>query len=218
MGGYIALVHQNWAFTLFYLSSLWTPTGTNIVFLDSIPIVSLIGKIASQTAGHILNPYGVWLEVCVILSAVFASLWHVAELGQRTVLAATAAAILSVTAPPLLYRFGHLSLMAHWIVLCALYLYLRNRRDPSVPQYAIPWVGLLCIALLVNVYLFVMAGSLFAATFLQRFFQNVAELQEVVYRRRHCNRCHCPGRRNSGPLSRREPVLLHSRRVLDFTP
>jgi hypothetical protein len=93
----------------------------------------------------------------------------VAETGQRSLLAAIAATILASSVPPLLHRFGHLPLMAHFLVIGALWLYLRDHRAGSSPGRMATWTAWLCLALLINPYLFAMTAAVYAATWLRRF-------------------------------------------------
>jgi hypothetical protein len=165
--GYLAFLHAGWHLPLFFVQSLGTPAGTNIIFMDAIPAVTLLGKIASSLAGAPINPYGLWVAACFILSAVFATL-VVIEAGQRSLLSAIAASVLAITAPPLLHRFGHLPLLSHFVVIGALYLYMRDRRVRTFRTRSGCWAGWLCLAALINVYMFVMAALIYGASLLRR--------------------------------------------------
>ena len=165
---YLAFLRTGWHLPLFYIPDLGFPTGSSVIFTDAIPLVALVGKMASGLAGTMINPYGVWVGLCFILSAVFACLL-VIEAGQRSLLAAIAAALLAVSAPPLLHRFGHLPLMAHFLVIGALWLYLRDLRVGPTPGRMAIWTAWLCLALLINPYLFAMTAAVYAAAWLRRF-------------------------------------------------
>jgi hypothetical protein len=165
--GYQALLHTGWHLPLFFVQNLGMPAGTNIIFMDAVPVVALLGKIASSLAGVPINPYGLWVAACFILSAVFATL-VVIEAGQRSLLAAIAASVLAITAPPLLHRFGHLPLLSHFVVIGALYLYMRDRRARTFWTRSGCWAGWLCLAALINVYMFAMAAATYGASLLRR--------------------------------------------------
>jgi hypothetical protein len=162
--GYRAFLHSDWHAPLFLVKDLG-PSGTNVLLLSAIPLVALVGKTLSTLAGFPVNPYGGWLAVCFILSAVFATLVAI-EMGQRSLLAACAASLLAISAPPLLHRFGHSNLMAHFIVIGALFLYLRDRRANQV--YSLSWIGWLSFALSLDPYLFAMCGAVYGASWLRR--------------------------------------------------
>ena len=165
--GYVAFLHTNWHVPVFLVHNIGPPPGTNIIFLDAIPAVALLGKLAAGLTGGEINPYGMWVAACFILSAIFATLL-VVEAGQRSLLAAAAASVLVVTAPPLLHRFGHLSLMAHFLVIGALFFYLLDRRIPAFRSTCGRWTGMLGIAALVHIYILAMAGAIYGASFARR--------------------------------------------------
>ncbi len=165
--GYLGFLKAAWQLPVFFVPNLGAPDGTNIIFVDATPIVALLGKLVSGAMGHAVNPYGVWTAACFILSAVFASM-VVIELGQASLLAVTAASLLALSAPPLLHRFGHLPLHAHFIVIGALLLYLMDRRTEPAWRPTARWAGWLCLAILTNVYLFAMAAALYGASLLRR--------------------------------------------------
>ena len=129
--------------------------------------MALLGKIASALAAAPLNPYGVWVAFCCLLSAAFATLF-VFEAGQRSLIAAITASVLVVSAPPFLHRFGHLALLGHFVVIGALYLYLRDRRALKLWSRAGVWAVWLCLAALISVYTLAMACVIYGASQLRR--------------------------------------------------
>jgi hypothetical protein len=165
--GYLGFLKTDWHLPIFFVPNLGAPAGTNIIFVDATPIVALLGKLASGWIGHPINPYGYWIAGCFVLSAVFATLF-VIELGQRSLLAAIAASILALSAPTLLHRFGHLPLLAHFVVIGALLLYLLDRHAEPRWKPTLRWAGWLGLAILINMYLFVMAAAIYAASLLRR--------------------------------------------------
>ena len=163
--GYTAFLKEPWHLPVFFVPSLGAPGGTNVIFMDVVPIAALAGKVASGLAGQAVMPYGVWVGLCFVLSAVLAAL-VMAELGQRSLLAGVAASLLALSAPALLYRFGHMALLGHFEILGALLLYLRDRH---LTRYrAAAWSAWLGLALLTHPYLFGMIAPLYAASLLRR--------------------------------------------------
>ena len=71
---YIAFLHAPWNLPLFFVSNLGAPGGSSVILVDAVPIVALLGKILFSTTGLMVNPYGVWVGACFILSAIFAVL------------------------------------------------------------------------------------------------------------------------------------------------
>jgi len=165
--GYIGFLHSPWTLPIFYVPAIGTPAGTNVMFMGVVPIAALLGRIASAATGHFILPDGIWLLSCFVLSAVCAA-WLMTVCGQRSLLAAIAASLLAVSAPTLLHRFGHPSLMAHFLVIGALCLYVKFERAPTSPNYAPAWAAWLGLGLFINAYIFGMAAAIFAASLLRR--------------------------------------------------
>lgn len=167
LGGYYAYAQAPWTFPLFLIPSLGPPPGTSGVFLDFIPFVALAGKLASLATGTLVNPYGAWVVVAFVLTAVFATLVLI-EAGEAHLLGCVVASLLAISAPPLLHRFGHLPLFGQFAVIAALWLYLRDGHSGAWRAVATRWSILLCVTSLINAYLFVMAGAVYAASWIDR--------------------------------------------------
>ncbi len=165
--GYQAFLTTPWHLPLFYVADLGAPAGTNIAFLDVVPVVAVAGRLASELAGQVLNPYGAWVGLEFVLSALFAAL-VVIEAGQRSLLAAAAASLLVLALPAFLYRVIGMALGAHFLLIGGLFLYLRDRR-PGVRHSLALWTGWLALAFLVNIYIFAMTAGLYAASLAQRY-------------------------------------------------
>lgn len=164
---YIAFLHAPWGLPLFFVPDLGAPSGSSVILVDAVPAVALLGKLLFSASGIAVNPYGVWVGACFLLSALFATLLML-ELGERSLLAAIAASLLAISMPALLYRFGHLSLMGQFIVIGALWLYTRDLRTGPGWRRLAWWAGWLCLAALLHGYLFAMAAAIYAATLLRR--------------------------------------------------
>ncbi len=166
LSGYYAFMKSPWDFPIFQVSQLGYPSGTNVIYTDSIPVVAFLGRIIYETTGASINLYGAWTVACFVASA--ASLTVLVNLlGARTIPAACAAAILGCSMPALLYRWGHMSLMAHFQVILALAFYVACRKGRS-PTWCLATSGPLCVlALWTHAYLFAMVTALVVAAIAQ---------------------------------------------------
>ncbi|MBA3269230.1 MAG: hypothetical protein H0T71_01875 [Acidobacteria bacterium] len=135
------------------------PDGTAIGFTDSIPLAAFSLKPFASLLPDPFQYLGLWLLLCFVLQGGFgvllARVWTTSRVLQLL------AAFLFVLMPTLLIRVGHPSLCAHWLLLWALWLYLRSepRRVQPIAQYAA--VGL--VAGLVHPYLAVMVLAILLA-------------------------------------------------------
>jgi len=164
---YLAFLHAPWGLPLFFVPDLGAPGGSSVILVDAVPIVALFGKSLFWATGLAINPYGIWVAACFVLSALFATLLIMA-VGQRSLVAAIGASLLAVSMPVLLYRFGHLSLLGQFVIIGALWLYARDARAGGFWPRLAWWAGWLCLAALLHGYLFAMVAALYAATWLRR--------------------------------------------------
>ena len=52
---YFYYVQSAWHMPLFYVSALGTPAGTNIVYMDAVPVVAFAGKLIHNFTGATVN-------------------------------------------------------------------------------------------------------------------------------------------------------------------
>ena len=165
--GYYAYVRDVWRWPLFQVAGIG-PNGLNITLTDSIPIIALAGRLLFLATGKIIPLYGLWSGLCVGgMALAFTGL--VRALGARSLVAAGAAAIIGVSMPAFLARWGHLALMAQALIPLALIVYLRMRNTARLHAGAIVRQSLmLCLgSLLVHPYLFLMVAGIVVAAILQ---------------------------------------------------
>jgi hypothetical protein len=122
--------------------------GGSIVFTDSIPLLALLFKLFRAALPDKFQYFGPWMLACYALQAWFA--WLLSGVFTRIAVQRLAMTALFVLCPLLPDRaIGHYALMAHWLVLAALYLYLRA---PDRHATAL-WCVLICAAALIHAYL-----------------------------------------------------------------
>lgn len=167
LAGYSKYAQSDWQFPLLLIPGLGPAGGTSGIFLDLIPIAAVPGKVLTGLTGSLVNPYGVWTIVAFILSALFAAL-IMAETSAAHYLGAFLAAFFAISAPPLLHRFGHFVMFGQFTILAAIWLGLIDRRLASWRRVATCWAVLLCTALTVGVYIFVITGTIYVASWLDR--------------------------------------------------
>lgn len=136
--------------------------SSSIVFSDSLPLFAMVLKPFSPWLPRPFQYLGIWLLLCFVLQAFFASrlLRAFGVEGWK----AWIGSAFFVMAPSFLFRIAasHYAGSGHWIVVAALAMYFTSRRSTW------GWTVLLCVASLVNIYLAVMAGAIYAADLVQR--------------------------------------------------
>lgn len=161
--GWVYFHNEQWQFPLGAILKLDAPAGTTVGFTDSIPILAFIFRAFSDWLPVPFQYFGLWLACCFGLTGVFGILL-LRALGAAPLIQVIGS-VSYVISPVLVSRIGHPALCAQWIILAALWLYYRERREQQRKQRLFLWVGLVGIAALVNPYLLAMAYLIGIASF-----------------------------------------------------
>lgn len=165
--GYTSFQRSPWGWPLLWAPNIAAPGGTNIFWLDAVPWVSLLGKLIYTVTNQPVNLLGAFLFACLALPGV-AMTGVLAAAGQRSLMAMTSATVIGGTVPYLWYRWGPFALLAQCLIVFALALYVAESNGGRDGRHARAWLGLLAITLLTNIYIFVMVGGIWAATWIRR--------------------------------------------------
>jgi hypothetical protein len=142
--------------------------SSSIVFSDSIPLLAIPLKFVLLGLGGSFQYFGFWILSCFMLQAYFAN--RLIRLFSLQVSVRIVGALLFLFAPIFLYRltfdgFGHLSLLAHFLILWALLICL----DKRISNHQ--WCWLLPISILIHFYIFGIVFVLFASNFVSQIVQ-----------------------------------------------
>ncbi len=157
--------HAAWTFPIGQTPSFVYPFGTSVGLTDSIPILAFAFKAIDPLLGGDWQYIGLWLLSCWVLQGVFVALL-VSAATSSGVLQALGAALF-VMSPPLLLRWGHAALSAHWMLLAALWLYFAPWARESARRSLIAWVALVGLASATHPYLAAMVLSLAGASYMR---------------------------------------------------
>jgi len=144
--------------------------GSSIVYSDSIPLLAFPCKLLSPWLGADFQYFGIWILLCLVLQGAFA-----ASLAARFVSWLPARLLLAlffVFSPVLLQQgWEQYSLMAQWLVLWAIDLFLTPRRQ------RVRWMWLLPAALAVmsSFYFAPMVLLIWAADAVKSLFQRTLQ-------------------------------------------
>ncbi|WP_426755409.1 DUF6311 domain-containing protein [Myxococcus sp. Y35] len=164
--GWLHFRDAPWSFPLGRLPSLMHPHVMTVGFSDANPWVSLALKPFSRWLPRDFQFVGPWLALCLALQGFMAV--KLLGLFTRQPLQRVLGAVLFVTAPVLLFRSGHDTLCAHWMLTAMLWLYLRPREDARAARRALRWALLLnLLAAGTHPYLTVMVFALSVALLVQ---------------------------------------------------
>ncbi len=154
-------LHDAWRWPLLKARNLVTPNGTNIAFMDSIPIILIPLKVFRRFLPPGFLAVYLWLMLCFTMqpiSAVFA----LRSAGERRFLPGLAAAVISISMPTLIFRYGHSALCSHFLILIALGLYFQIVRTSAWKPMLAGILVMVC-SLLVHPYIMYMVMAVLAA-------------------------------------------------------
>jgi hypothetical protein len=163
---YYWFVQQPWTWPILHLTKPNPPEGANAYLFDSGPAILLAGSVASALRGYPVNPYPFWLALTFGFNSA-ALVGLVRSLGQRTLFAAFSAAILAALMPSVHHRFGHLLLLAHFLVVIPLAVWISAATGrlsgvrAAALLAAMPW-----LAVFVHMYLWAMTAAIGLAAIL----------------------------------------------------
>jgi hypothetical protein len=146
----------DWFFPITWTDRLGYPWGVSISFLDSIPLVAVLLRPISSILGEPFQYIGLYACLCFILQAFFG--FKIAyRIGFRNLISAGLTAVFFMLAPAFIWRFhGHFALASHWVILAAIYCYLREVPGEKAVRWLIPFWVLVAIAGAINPYIAVM--------------------------------------------------------------
>ena len=159
ISAYDVFVRDDWRWPLLRVEGLGGPGGTNIAFADGAPLLALIGRFVFRLTGATPVLFGYWTAGCFALAAL-APTALLRQMGGRSVAAGATAAVIGVSMPALLARWGHLTLMAEGLIPLTLLAYLRVVAGLRAWVSAGLMLGLAVFALLINPYLFFMVTAI----------------------------------------------------------
>ena len=152
---------DSWRWPLLVAKNLVTPNGTNVAFMDAIPLILIPLKLFRRFLPQGFQAVYLWLALCWVMQPV-AAVFALRSAGERRFLPGLAAALISVSMPTLLFRFLHSALCSHFLILIALGLYFQIVRSSG-------WTPILAAAvvmvssLLVHPYVMLMVMAVLAA-------------------------------------------------------
>lgn len=142
------------------------PEGTGLLFTDSNPLLSALAFPFRGLLPADAQLIGWWLLACLFLQLFFA--WKLLQRHAPNELALWCGVLLLAALPSLFNRIVHVNLMAHWLILWALWRFMDPERSASNRG----WAVLIAITAFIHSYLLVMVGAIWASAMLERFWKN----------------------------------------------
>jgi len=139
------------------------PQGVPLLFTDSNPLIGAAMRPIASLLPADAQFVGPWILLCLFLQVFFA--WLLLRKFAPGPIALWCGVVLLAALPTLANRYVHANLMAHWLILWALWRFL----DPARARSNRGWAVLLLIAALVHNYLLMMVGLIWLTAMVERF-------------------------------------------------
>lgn len=171
--------HSPWTFPVIGLNPNYgLEIAGSIVYADANPLLAVIFKALSPLLPEHFQYFGLWLLACCVFSAVVS--WKILSLYTDSHALRILGVCLLLFCPAWLNRVGHINLMAHFLILLAVYLCLAK----DCPRVALKWGALIGLACVTHFYLAMMvlifwSAHLFARVWTRRTGYRPAVLEVV---------------------------------------
>ncbi len=150
--------HAPWSWPIGMNRDYGMEFGASIVYSDSIPVMAFLFKPFSPWLMPHFQYVGLWILICYLLQGMFAML--IASRLASRLLPKILITAFFVVSPVLLERsksqYAHIG---HWLILWAIYLYLRERRG----RIRWVWTALAALAVTTSFYMLPMILAMWFA-------------------------------------------------------
>lgn len=145
--------YAGWHLPVTRIDTMLYPVGASIAVADGIPLLAIPAKALSRALPEHFQYFGVWLFACIFLNGYFAKRLLESLVERRALV--WLGVILVMAAPPLVNRFNHCALSAHFLILWAFCLVNERSRVPTQGVWLLS-----ALSLFVHPYLAAMVNGL----------------------------------------------------------
>ncbi|CUU50757.1 DUF6311 domain-containing protein [Clostridium beijerinckii] len=147
--------NSSWSFPFIGLiDGLIYPYKVSVIYMDTIPGLSIIFKILSPILPQTFQYFGIWGILCFMLQGGIGALIIRKFTSQYII--CIASSMLFLLSPIMIYRlFGHASLAGHWLILLSIYIILNKSKFRDIKKSIGAWS--IIVFLCVNVHMYFLA-------------------------------------------------------------
>lgn len=149
----------SWTFPVGLTDNLAYPSYTSVIFTDSIPLLAVFFKALSSVLPETFQYFGWWGIASFALQGFFAAkILREFALGKIQVLVGS---VYFIVSPIVIERmFRHTALGGHWLILAAVCLFVRHRKDyRNVKKAVLCWGLIGALTASVHLYFLPMCGA-----------------------------------------------------------
>ncbi len=150
--GSVAFRSDEWHFPFTKTTLINYPEGVSIIYTDSNPLLACIAKIFKSVFLPTYQYTGIWYLICFILQS-FTGFILLKKITGNNLFALLSGALFCLL-PPIIHRYGHENLMAFWILLISLYVFIHT--DLSIQRKSFLFFTVITLSALIHAYLTIM--------------------------------------------------------------
>lgn len=156
--GWCFFRESDWTFPVGLTNRLAYPDYSSVIYTDSIPLFAVFFKLLSPFLPYTFQYFGWWGLICFMLQGLFAAkILNAFHVGKAQILIGSLFFILSPTVIEKMFR--HTALGGHWIILLAIYLFVRHKSIyTDIKKTSLYWGLVGAYIASVHMYLLPMCG------------------------------------------------------------
>ncbi|MDE7479383.1 MAG: hypothetical protein K2M91_15855 [Lachnospiraceae bacterium] len=157
--GWCFFRRSDWTFPIGLTNNLAYPSYTSVIFTDSIPLLAVFFKLLSPVLPDTFQYFGWWGLVCFVLQGFFA-VKILREFSLQKLQSLIGSLFFIVSPIEIERMFRHTALGGQWIILAAIYLFVRHRKDyQNTARTTICWGGIGALIAAIHMYFLPMCGA-----------------------------------------------------------
>lgn len=118
----------DWYFPLGLTDQLAYPMKTSVIYTDSIPIFAVFFKLFRHILPVQFQYFGIWGLLCFVLQGYFAA--KILEERLSSHIAVLVGSVFFILSPVMIFRmYYHTALAAHWLILLAIYFWVKHEKE-----------------------------------------------------------------------------------------
>lgn len=161
--GWTAFQHDAWRWPLGFSELVAFPHGAPLTATDSNPLVALPLKLLAPLLPAHFQFFGLWYLLCLLLS--YNIVFNLLSWLSGRYWPSLFASVIAVASSFFFQRYGHDTLMAHWLIFASFSVFIRSNSDRrAIAKHA----GILAMSIAVHPYFLPMTFSIAGMDTLRR--------------------------------------------------
>lgn len=150
---------SKWLFPLGMTDRLAYPVHTSVIYTDSIPVFAVFFKVFRAILPERFQYFGIWGLLCYMLQGYYAAKILAEKTASKGMV--LIGSIFFILSPIMLFRmYYHTALAAHWLILLAIYFFVKHEKEyTDVLKTCMQWGILGLLTGSIHLYFVPMCGA-----------------------------------------------------------